>query len=203
MLRIGVIILLINLFLSMQLILGSATGEVDLKTDYIVEHLNESLTEYPLIDDIVLSSYGNEDEYEPNQSYDAANNLSDDNYYLLDSYTTNISATLDYKSWIEDSYYYYFKILTDSNVCISIETDSLQSYDFVVENYECYVTGAEVFSYPTAIFEEYGASGDMFFEDTLSPGTYFIYLRGNQDDYENVYDDIEYSLQLSVEKTMT
>lgn len=77
------------------------------------------------------SSTAFEDIYEYNDHYYDAVNLSPSNYYDLDLYRTKINATLDYNAEFIDMDYYYFKVLTDSYVTITINSNYSGLYDLV------------------------------------------------------------------------
>ena len=148
-----------------------------------------------------LSNY--EDVYETNNNVDDAVDLLDpttglieDNYYEIDSYEISFDATLDAITGYCDLDYYYITTLTDSNVTININSDDGNPiYEFIVfkENYEWTESGTlfqvreELYSNFSSSFSEYSF--------LATPGTYFIYVGGNQT------TSVGYNIEISTRKT--
>ena len=84
--------------------------------------LNKTITiqdEYKDNNEISLQS-SFKDQYEPNNNISTATEICLSNFYLKNSYTISINATIDYTALFQDIDYYYLTILTDSNVNIEI-----------------------------------------------------------------------------------
>lgn len=186
------------MFLNMLMALGmtinpmsSIEKEIDCKNERIDVNFRRQGDEY----NSNSLAYG--DVYEVNDNFDQAENLSPDDYYCIDSYQKEIEATLDYSGY-EDRDFYYFKLLSESNVEICINPNNpnqqfdfyLLTYDFndihdckrTLNDYNYFVSRA-----CTSSTQEYSG--------VLQAGTYFIILKGLEK------SNIEYSLYLNVSKT--
>lgn len=120
-------------------------------------------------------------------------------YYDLNLYRTKIEATLDYDVGYNDIDYYYFKILTDSYVTITINSQNSGLYDFYVLTNEYYNTD---------YYNAYHGINGLLYDETsntyrtflniVNPGTFYIYVRGKQ----TTNLEIEYELNLYIEKNL-
>ena len=160
----------------------------DVEDIYIPDYINEN----PLI---------GEDNYESNDNYDDAINMSPDNFYEIDSYSTCLNATLFCTGMYPDYDFYYFTVFTDSYVTIDLVTSVINcKFSLVYFNYNTYSTDANNFNAPcdpVTLFDFENQQMYKNYDGLLKPGTYFIYL-DNLFDYTSV---IDYQLSLVIRKT--
>ena len=144
------------------------------------------------------TSYSFDDDYEDNETVDTAYCLNVNNFYYLESYTNTINGNLN-NYFSVDYDWFYFVLLTDCNVSISFSTSSSINNDFVLFNYLYAVEDSQANRDLNEIAFYYDTPGCKSFTNTLSAGTYFIWLRGGQEYGSSV--SLDYSLSLSVELT--
>lgn len=161
--------------------------------------VNEELEE---TDELAMTSSQEDnhaDEYEENDSIESATYISPYDFYKYDQYLVEINANLDSIGWIIDVDYYYFVILTESVVSISCSSSSVfENFDFIFYTYDCSnVIDDEVTREVQQITSDFSDNNVKNYSATLPTGTYFIYLKGQQD-YDSEYA-IEYELILDVE----
>ena len=144
------------------------------------------------------TSYSFDDDYEDNETVDTAYCLNVNNFYYLESYTNTINGNLN-NYFSVDYDWFYFVLLTDCNVSISFSTSSSINNDFVLFNYLYDVEDSQANRDLNEIAFYYDTPGCKSFTNTLSAGTYFIWLRGGQEYGSSV--SLDYSLSLAVELT--
>lgn len=140
---------------------------------------------------------GDNDSYENNDCYANAYNLSPSNYYLLNSYQTQIEATLVCDGDIADMDFFYFKILSRSFVEIEIEAPlSYQPYTFIL-THDSYQFSNNHYStdYQDVLYVSYSSTSKSY-SGNIDPGTYFIVL--NRMGQSSFYGNIDYEINLEV-----
>lgn len=147
---------------------------------------------------LYTSNFSNyEDEYEDNDNFETATCLSPHNFYTLREYNTSINATLDSVCNVVDWDIYYFTLFTDCIVNVNIHSNSKYGFDFAMFNYQY---GEVVDSIAerdmNQMFYDSSENKSKSFLEKLSSGTYFIYLRGQQEYNSNAA--VEYDLSLNV-----
>ncbi len=152
----------------------------------------------------LLSAYlPDEDHFEPNDNISDASEICPNDFYLKDSYSIDINATLDYVAMAQDIDFYYLTILTDSNVNISVDVASNYAGDFQFSlmNYDYYkIENGYAYHWTKDIFSNYDGTRSIHYSTLLKPGTYLIYLRGCQD--ASISNILPYSLKVDVAKNI-
>lgn len=197
-----------NIFTSIMAacLLSTSSLQVECKE---IENNNDNIMIIEESEDILTSetdqiiayssnSYAYDDDYEDNETVDTAYCLNVNNFYQLPSYTKTVDGTL-YNYFGLDYDWFYFVLLTDCDVSISFSPSSSIRNDFILYNYLYDVEGSQANRELNEIVSYCDTSGTKTFSDTLSAGTYFIYLRGRQEYGSSV--GLGYSLSLSVELT--
>lgn len=154
--------------------------------------------------DVSFSSYlRDEDKYEPNNNISDSTKLCVDDFYIKDTYNEEINATLDYIGMIQDIDYYYFTLFTDSNVTINVDAyiNYQGNFQFALCSYDYYqIKDKCAYHTPKDIIYDYDGTRHIEFSNLLSPGTYFIYMRGCQN--QNITNVLPYKVFINVSKTM-
>ena len=148
----------------------------------------------------VLQVSENFDSKEPHNTYDSATNLCPENYYELDQYESELDAVLYVSGTSCDYDIFYFTILVDSSVHISVTANQVNySFDMIiVKNVYQENISDDAYHDPVNIHENGTTESIKSFSDVLEPGTYYIVLLNQSPfDYDNV---VNYHLKLSVEK---
>lgn len=148
-------------------------------------------------------NYNLEDQYENNNCFSEATNLSPINYYLKDTFSTEITASLDTISGICDIDYYYFDLLTDSTVVATVSTASSFSFNMYIyntkylerapEDNEAFRTNVNIYS------NESTKEKSKTFSNLLTPGCYYLCLTCQQ--ARNSGIGIKYSVNLKGQKS--
>lgn len=197
-----------NLFLSILLCGSLTANSIDAETTALNSEIQTNISlQEELINDVANTEKSTlfypEDQYEPNDNFSDATEICPSDFYLLDAYTINIDATLDYSGSVQDVDLYYLTIFTDTDVYIEIETDMYYPgyFDFALMQYNYYsVNNGKAYHWPEDVASNYDGVRTISYNSTLKPGTYFIYLRGRQD--SSVTNDLPYFLNVSLNKVM-
>ena len=86
---------------------------------------------------MVCTNTLDEDEYESNDNVGEATCINVENYHTLNEYNQTICATLDADGVSVDYDFYYFTLLNDSDVSISVVAERID-YNFVIDTYDVY-----------------------------------------------------------------
>lgn len=137
-----------------------------------------------------------EDIYEMNDNYSESVNLCPENYYNLSLYRTKLQATLDKVGTINDFDFYHFKVLSDSAIVITIQSSNSGLYDFALMTNDYYnISSNNAYHTLENIYYDDSTSNYKCYSGFISPGSYFVFLRGTQNN--NI--TIEYELNLYYE----
>lgn len=152
----------------------------------------------------LLSAYlPDEDHFEPNDNISDASEICPDDFYLKDSYSIDVDATLDYVAMLQDIDFYYLTIFTDSyvNISVDIESNYAGNFQFALMNYDYYkIENGYAYHWTEDIFSNYDGTRSIYYSALLKPGTYLIYLRGCQD--SSITNVLPYSLKVNVTKNI-
>jgi hypothetical protein len=143
------------------------------------------------------------DSYENNDNFNDAVKLSPDNFYSIDSYDTQISATLDKNSIYSDVDYFHFECLTDSNVDFLVSTKNdeysfdinIYTYDYSISNDNsdnAYRNHKDILPFDSSPNKEKSFSG------IVKPGTYFIVLECQES--QSIGSVVSYDMELRIDK---
>lgn len=145
------------------------------------------------------------DETESNDSQNDAIELSPPEYYTYDSYLATCNGTLTCVD-TADKDFFYFCLLTESNVSINAEITSgsyslgFTVFSLVYDTFDEFQEDNEIKAFRDAyqLFNDQGESLSKGYNALLTPGTYYILLEGKQPTYQGI--SMEYSLSLGVSK---
>lgn len=140
------------------------------------------------------------DDYESNDNYNEATNLSPENYYLISSYNTYLEANVDWYGF-PDKDYYYFKLFVDCYVDLTVDIYGEDDYlKFVLLCDDYSFDGVRYYTDYSEINIDYNQTFVKQYSALMNPGTYVIFIERL---FENNYSTIDYSLDLTVTKNTT
>ena len=187
----------IKLFLFSLVLFLLLAGTTSIRVEaYQTENVN-AVTSYKLKSAKTSSNRFsiNNDSYN-NDTVEHANNICPEEYYEYEDYNVNVSGVLDYRSNLLDTDYYYFKIINTSFIRVSVDNQSNNDgFDFKILNYRYEYVNEETRHYLNTLYEGNYNDSYKVYEGLFEPGTYYIYLKGN-----NSPSNINYKIDFNVEK---